>query len=155
MSKPNRAFPLFLPAFLLILQFFNNASGQEIEIHIKMSPNGPPLADVTGKFDPNDASKSVRNLSFVRSAVGIENLAARISEVRALDSGGSNLDLRKLMDGEYLAEKPIAVWEYIIDLSPAKSQRAAAHASWVEGDTGVLMLDDLLPQEVTRARAMA
>ena len=154
MSKPNRAFPLFFPALLLILQFFNNAAGQEIEILIRLGPNGLPLADVTGKFDPNGAPKSVRNLSFARSEAGVENLASRISEVRALDSGGSNIGLRKLMGGEYLAEKPIAAWSYVVELSPAKPHGATAHVSWVEGDTGVLMLDDLLPHEVTKIQKM-
>jgi hypothetical protein len=48
--------------------------------------------------------------------------------------------------GEYLAEREINQWSYTIALSSAADPRTAAHASWIKGDVGILMLREILPE---------
>ncbi|MEP6704562.1 MAG: hypothetical protein ABJB34_07135, partial [Acidobacteriota bacterium] len=56
-----------------------------------------------------------------------------------------SIAFRKLIDGEYLATAPIVGWSYDVDVAPLKNRAAAAHASWLLGDRGILMGSDLLP----------
>jgi predicted metalloprotease with PDZ domain len=51
-----------------------------------------------------------------------------------------------LSKGEYLSDSDFTGWRYETALSPLNFQMAAAHVSWIAGDVGILMLDDLLPQ---------
>jgi hypothetical protein len=50
------------------------------------------------------------------------------------------------MDGEYLSDTDFDRWKYKVDLTPPKNRNAAAHVSWFAHGTGILMLEDLLPQ---------
>lgn len=146
MSKLIRAFLLFFPVITAILPLFNTTYGQDIRIDVRIRPNEPPIAEVSGRFAVSANEKSRRNLSFLRSVAGTDDLGSRVSEVSLFGAGGAQVNFKKLIDGEYLADEPFASWRYRINLSPAKARAAAAHSSWIAGETGILMLDDLLPQ---------
>ena len=111
------------------------------------------VAVVTGKFQIGDVAFTHVNLSFAGSVAGHNDLAKRISGVQVFDQHGNLAPLRKLIDSEYLGERGIFSWKYEVDLSPLKNINAAAHASWLSGGRGVLMLGDVLPTTSTSGPA--
>lgn len=144
MSKFIRAFSFFLIAFLQILQFVNNSLSQDIAATIALEPSGGPVATVSGRVLSSGTTR--RNLSFLRSRAGIENLADRISDLNLFDKDGKPVGYKKFFAGEYVAAADFYAWSYKINLAPVKDHRAAAHISWVATNNGIFMLDDLLPQ---------
>lgn len=141
MSKNLRSILLIFAAFLAILQFFTDASGQSFETTIKIDPNQSSVAQISGK----KATKS-KYLSFLRSLASVENLGERISEVSLFDDGGNAVTYKKFVAGEYIADVEFTSWSYKIDLTPSKNRSVVAHISWLTDRSGILMLDDLLPQ---------
>lgn len=142
MSKHYPAFYLIIFAAALNLQFFTYARAQAFEATVKIDRE-LKTARVNGKFF---AAESRRNLSFVLSTAGVEKLGERISGLSIHRTDGNAVEFEKLIDGEYLVKGDFSSWGYMVDLSPPKDDGAAAHVSWVSGDRGVIMLDDLLPQ---------
>lgn len=130
-----------LTAFVAILQFFTDTSGQNIEATIKIDPNHGSVVQIDGKTK----SKS-KNLSFLLSHVGVDNLGERITSVSLYDDSGKHVGYKKFVAGEYVADAEFTSWSYKTDLTPPKNRTAAAHVSWLTDRTGILMLDDLLPQ---------
>src|SRR5687768_10575303 len=145
MSKPLYSFSVL--ALLAISGIF--ANGQDIDVTIGLDFKTPVIA-VQGQHRNSDTSVNRRNLSFLRSVSGVDNLAGRVSEMQLSDSTGKALTVRKLMDGEYLSETDFARWSYMIDVTPPKNRTAAAHVSWFADGTGILMLADLLPRFDTK-----
>lgn len=143
MSKLSQAFYLVFIALLQILHISINAFGQTVDTVVKINANSPTLIDVVGRRMDGSTVKNPRNFSFVRTAAG-ENLARRISEVMLFGADGKDLAIRKLIDGEYLAESDIRSWRYKIDLT-APNAKNAAHISSISNEQGILMLSDLLP----------
>jgi hypothetical protein len=141
MSKNLRPILPIFAAFAAILQFFTHASGQSLEATIKIDPNQVSVAEITGK----NTSPS-RNLSFLQSLAGADNLGERVSEVSLFDNGGRSVTFRRFAAGEYIADTDFTSWSYKIDLTPPKNRSTAAHVSWLTGRSGILMLDDILPQ---------
>jgi hypothetical protein len=94
-----------------------------------------------------------RNLSFLRSIAGVDGVSDRVSNVRFRNSASNGeISFKRLVSGEYLADADFNSVVYDLDLTPLKNRPAAAHVSWISGDTGVLMLGDLLPQPISAAR---
>jgi hypothetical protein len=88
-----------------------------------------------------------RQLSFLKTVAGANDLTKRISNLRLAESAsGPDVKFRELQPGEYLAERDFSLATYDISLSPLKDRSAAAHASWLKGDVGILMLGDILPE---------
>ncbi len=140
MSKNLRSILLIFAAFVAILQFFTDASGQNVEATIKIDSNQGSVVQINGKM----GSKS-RNLSFLRSLAGIDNLGERVSEVTLFDDAGNSVTYKKFVAGEYVADADFTSWSYKIDLTPPKNRTAAAHISWLTSENGLLMLGDVLP----------
>ncbi|MGB7201095.1 MAG: hypothetical protein WBD16_02370 [Pyrinomonadaceae bacterium] len=140
MSKNLGSILLVLAAFVAILQFFTDASGQSVEATINIDPNQRSVVKISGKT----ASKS-RNLSFLRSLAGIDNLGERVSDVSLFDDGGNSVTYKKFVAGEYVADTDFTSWTYKIDLTPPRNRTAAAHLSWLTSENGLLMLGDVLP----------
>ena len=113
---------------------------QEIKATIQLDPV-PYIATVTGSA----ATRRTR-LSFLKSAIGVPDLSSRVSGVRLFDADGKTVDHKRFDSGEYAADAGFSGWSYSIDLTPAKDQRSAAHASWLTKTEGLLMLDDLVPR---------
>jgi len=143
MSKPARTLYAVLIAAVLCLQIFTNASGQVFDAKIEIG--AASRATVSGRFIRTDELRSPRNLSFEGRGTGMDHPAARITNLALLDSTGHNLNFRKLIDGEYLADRDVAAWRLEMDLAPLKDRAAGANASWISGERGLLMAADLLP----------
>lgn len=139
MSKPFKTISFAAFVFALILQLFNNSNAQSLEIKIDVNESS---AIINGKF--NDSPEK-RNLSFLQSYAGQENLADRFSEIVLRDKSGQGVEFKKLAVGEFLANNDFQSFQYKINLTP-KNPTAMAHVSWLSDEQGILMLGDLLPQ---------
>jgi predicted metalloprotease with PDZ domain len=126
------------------------AGAQKIRSVIKIEPGAAPAALVEVRFLQPNADK---NLAFLRSLAGTENLAERISDLTLKDKNERPISYKKLVAGEYLADQAPAVLSYKVDLGVLKKSSAMAHVSWINEERGVLMLDDLLPQFAGETRA--
>jgi len=146
MSKPCRSIFYFIAAIALILQSYYNSSAQAVETLVKLENSESEIFKIKGKFLPTEPLKKTKNLSFMLSYAGFDNLGARISNVNLFDEKGEKIGYKKLIDGEYLAEKEFSAWEYEIKTSLPKNPSAMAHLSWFSGGQGILMADDLFPQ---------
>ena len=143
MSKPFK--PIYYAAFVfaLILQIFNIAMAQTVEVKVKITASN---AFIAGSFKDAQSAQNVTNFSFLKSYTNIENLGGRISDVNLFDKNGRTVNYKKFVDGEYLAESGFGAWNYRTDLSVPKSVAALPHVSWVSDEQGILMLGDLLPE---------
>ncbi|HQU83848.1 MAG TPA: hypothetical protein PKY59_12010 [Pyrinomonadaceae bacterium] len=146
MSKRSRNIFYLTAFFTLILQTFYNLSAQTFESSIKLESLQSDVFKIKGKFLPNESLKKTKNLSFLLAYASFENLGARVSNVNLYDEKGEKIAFKKLIDGEYLAEKEFSAWEYEIKISPLKNPSAMAHLSWFSDERGILMFDDLFPQ---------
>ena len=115
---------------------------QDLEADIKINPNSPNIVQVSGRL----LKKSPVNWFFTKTAASADNLGARIFDFQLFDRAHRAAAVKKLIDGEYLADAPAADFQYRINLAPLPNAAARAHVSWISGEQGILMLDDLLPQ---------
>jgi hypothetical protein len=143
MSKSFLKFGPILAVLAAILQFFTNCVAQDTEIRIGIEGE---TAKVAGSFSSGFRPQNLKNLSFVKSVTGAPDLAARIFNVELTGPDGGKVAYREFASGEFVAEAEFAGWSHSVDLTPAKNRAGAAHASWIGDGTGVLMLDDLVPQ---------
>jgi hypothetical protein len=146
MSKTLRSFLLVFAALFLILHLFSNSRAQEIEAALTVDPRSPTVVRVQGRYLRAGAAAARRNLSFLLSYGGISGLGERISDVTLTDEKGIAVPYRKFIAGEYVASGEFTNWDYLIDLKPPGQPSAWAHISWINGEIGLLMLDDLLPR---------
>jgi len=142
----SKHFAAVLIVFPLILQLFNNCSGQKTDVVITLRSVEPPTVEVLGRT----AGNTSRNFSIVRDYAGIADLADRVSNIVLEDREGQTVAFRQFVPGEYVAESDFVSWRYRMDLTPRKRAAAAAHTSWISGDRGLLFLDDLLPVAATK-----
>lgn len=144
MSKSLRPF-LLTTAALVVLLCSLRVDGQDIEATIRIDEEGRS-ARVKGRFlgarSPADGNK----LSFLHSYAGMVNIGWRTSEVYTTKSDGTDLALVKMLPGDYRAVSKITDWSYRMDLKPLEYREAAAHLSWIDGERGFIVLDDILPQ---------
>ncbi len=150
MSKPLQTIFRAGFVFAFILQIFNIAQAQTLEIKVKITNSD---AFVEGIFKDAEKAKNVTNFSFLKSYANVENLGARISDVNLFDRNSQKVNYKKLVDGEFLAESSFQSWNYKIDLSVPKNPSAMAHISWISGEQGILMLGDLLPEFTDKTSA--
>ncbi|MCY7347400.1 MAG: hypothetical protein LH614_14425, partial [Pyrinomonadaceae bacterium] len=142
MSIINKRFSAAVLIFAELLIVTFAASAQKIEATIKITP--PDLISVEGKFINGNPKRSNVNWSFLNSIGGAENLAARVSDFSLTDRENRAVAVRKMADGEYLADAPADVFRYRITLKNPANIAALAHVSALFDERGLLMLDDLL-----------
>src|SRR5258706_1751983 len=147
MSKNFRSFLLILAASGQILQFFTNASAQDISATIKIDPNTPNAVYVDGKILHEVNLSIFYNFDFLLEYGDVRGLGERFSGVNVSDSSGKSLAIQKIAPGVFNAEKYPWRWSYNVDLTPLKNPAAMAHVSSISGKRGILMPDDLLPNE--------
>lgn len=140
------AYQIFAALFL-VLQIFTNGYASDSTFVVDLT-KGPKSVTVKGRFTENSGITNRKNLAFLNSIAGVNELGKRISDVRLFDRNDRSIDVKRFADGEYLAASDYHAWEYTIDLTPPKNSAAAAHVSWVDAGNGILMTDDLLPQFV-------
>ena len=146
MSTTRKKFLINSLIFFEILFFIFNISAQEFEVNIKLISNSPAVLRVEGKFTRENKIEPEKSWAFPRSFAGIENLGARVSELKLKDANNQEVSYKKLIDGEYLAENPAEFWSYQINVDSPPNEKALAHVSWLKDELGILMLGDLLPQ---------
>lgn len=151
MSKNLPSNSSLFASLLLILQFFTNSNGQGVEATIEMGKAGPQVLKVSGRFVPEAVLNSKLNFSFQTSIAGVDGVADRISSIELYGSRGELVSYRKLGPGEYLASAEYERWAYSVDLKPLRQANAGAHITWARGETGVLMMADLLPFKQQRS----
>ncbi len=144
MSTTRKKFPRLVILCVEILLAVFACSAQDIEATIKFI--SPASMRVEGKFLLENAVQSNKNWAFARSIGNVENLGARISDLNLTDKKGQSISVKKLIDGEYLADGEANAWSYQINLKPPRDETATAHISWLKNEQGILMLGDLLPQ---------
>jgi len=142
----SKVFSSIIPVILtvlLILQIFNKAAAQDVQVDIKIDTEASAAATIKGQFSPRSQDK--KNFSLLREYAGTDGLGERISDLKLETDNGRSVAFKMLLPGEYLADGAFEKWQYRLDLTE-KRLAAAAHVSWVKENAGLLMLDDLLPQ---------
>lgn len=150
MSTISTKFSLYALVLAELLFLFSSASAQAaIQINVKIdAASSTPTAFIAGE----NAIEMSDNWSFLNSYAGAENLGERISDFNLSERGGRKISIRKLAAGEFLANGKADLWSYKIDLSAPQNANATAHVSWLNGERGILMLGDLLPQFSTSGK---
>jgi len=147
MSKILYSFPCILAAFVLILQFFTISNGQDINATIRITVDKRVTAEIIGTFSPTLLRKNPRNFSILNDFAGSTDLARRFSNLKLSERSGDLLPHKAFSLSELVTERDIGKFSYTVDLTPLLRPSAAAHNSWANEEAGVLMLDDLLPQQ--------
>lgn len=144
MSKTSRLFLILLVAAVLITWLSLISPAQALEARIMVIPGTQPLVRVEGRF-LNETRANRRNLVFLKEYAGVSGLANRMNDVAVKGADSEEVASRMLAPGEYLAAKDIVGWKYAIQLFP-QNALSRAHISWIDGERGILMLNDMLPQ---------
>lgn len=141
----SKSFPLVVLAALaaLLPAFYGQTQAQSIQASVKLFAGFSPRADVSGQF--LDVPANQRNIRFITDVAGISDLGDRITNVQATDRDGKPVPLRRFNSAEYVADGKVVGWSYSVDLRPRGPRSWFAHISWIEGDQGIIMLDDILP----------
>jgi hypothetical protein len=145
------AYQIIAPLFL-VLQIFTNGFARDATFEVDLT-RGAALVRIKGSFTEESEVTNRKNLAFLNSIGGANELGKRILEVRLFDRTGRPVEVKRFADGEYVAARDYHAWEYTIDLTPSRNNSAAAHISWVNAENGILMTDDLLPQFIANARS--
>ncbi|HEY2964106.1 MAG TPA: hypothetical protein VGJ37_16920 [Pyrinomonadaceae bacterium] len=74
-------------------------------------------------------------------------IAERVEEFHAFGPSGEDLQARKIATGEFRSQPGAASITYVVKLPPP-SASDVSHVSWIGGDSGLLMLADLLPESL-------
>jgi hypothetical protein len=89
-----------------------------------------------------------REWSFRNAYAGVLGLAERIEQFRAFGTNGTEVGAKKIAAGEFRSEVEAKAIEYAVRL-PTPGAADVAHVSWIAGESGFLMLADLLPEDLT------
>lgn len=145
MSKLHNPFLLFAAAFIAILQIFNIARAQDLDVRIKIRDR---LISVQGtRLGPSAGQE--RTLIFSREYAGHQIPPERISALSMTDASGQSFLYRKMGEGQYVSDEKFNSWSYELVPGVPKKGAAAAHVSWLTETRGILMLDDILPKSTT------
>ena len=117
-------------------------AAQDLEANVKISAELPAIVQVSGRL----LKQSKTNWFFLKSVANADNLGARVTDFQLFDRQNRAVVVKKLLDGEYLTEAEAVGFQYRINLAPVSNALTKAHVSWISGELGILMLDDLLPQ---------
>ncbi|HEX8097499.1 MAG TPA: hypothetical protein VF507_05660 [Pyrinomonadaceae bacterium] len=134
-----RTFLLLVPIVSLLLAQ-GVARAQSLEARISLTSLSPARVKVEGR-----RTTATKVWSFLNSYAGAAGLGERIENLKLADSGGADVDVRKLAPGEYEAASPATRFSYEVKLTPPTMSGDAAHISWLTNERGLLMPGDLLP----------
>ena len=118
------------------------AAAQDLVANVKISAAAPNIAQVSGRL----LKQSRVNWFFLKSVANADKLGARITDFQLFNGENHAFAVKKLLDGEYLADAEAVGFQYRINLEPLPNAATKAHVSWISDEQGILMLDDLLPQ---------
>jgi len=123
------------------------ASAQSLDVRLEIVSTSPARVRVEGRREGGAAAWSFRN-----SYAGATGLAARVENLSLADEQGAQVSFRQLAPGEFEAAKPATRFSYTLKLDPPGFVTDAPHVSWLAGEHGLLMLGDMLPLAVSKAR---
>jgi hypothetical protein len=86
--------------------------------------------------------------SFLNAYAAALGLAERVEQFHAFGPNGADLGAKKIATGEFRATASAASIDYVVKLTPPGAADVA-RVSWIAGQSGFLMLGDLLPQQMT------
>jgi len=86
--------------------------------------------------------------SFRNAYAGVLGLAERVEQFRAFSPDGLDVGAKKIATGEFRSDVGSTTIEYLVKLPPPNASDVA-HVSWLSGDSGLLMLGDLLPESLS------
>ena len=89
-----------------------------------------------------------RSWSFRNAYAGVLGIAERVEQFQAVDSRGTDVRAKKIATGEFRAESDATAIGYVVKL-PLPDAAAVSHVSWIAGESGFLMLADLLPEQLS------
>ena len=85
--------------------------------------------------------------SFTNAYAGVLGIAERVEDFHAFGSGGEDLDATKIATGQFKSQAEAQSIAYVVKLRPPTGADVS-HVSWLVGESGVLMLADLLPESL-------
>jgi len=85
--------------------------------------------------------------SFTNAYAGVLGIAERVEEFHAFGSSGEDVGARKLATGQFKSETNAVSIAYVVKLRQPTGADVS-HVSWIVGDSGLLMLGDLLPESL-------
>ncbi|REJ77646.1 MAG: hypothetical protein DWQ47_14845 [Acidobacteria bacterium] len=130
----------FLVLPVLIGFFALSVSAQSV--HLRVISEG--LEEASAKISV-DLPVQIQSLRFLDSYAGSNGLASRIRSLKAFDGNGNELNCRMQEGGIVFIDSPARKISYLVDVTPPEDPTAGAHVSWIKGETGLLMIGDLLP----------
>jgi hypothetical protein len=145
MSKVSNVFFILSFVFSWVVLLAGNSFSQNVDVTIKLDAKAATLS-ISGR-----ENKSAKNLTFLTTSIGAADLADRVSNLELTDQNGKLVSYKRFSAGEYLADAVFSGWSYGVSIESPKNPRASAHISWLTDNTGIFMLDDLLPQSPNSA----
>ena len=85
--------------------------------------------------------------SFPNAYAGVLGIAERVEDFQAFGPTGENLGARKIATGEFRSQPGTTSINYVVKLRPPTAADVS-HVSWISGESGLLMLADLLPERL-------
>jgi hypothetical protein len=82
--------------------------------------------------------------SFRNVYAGVLGIAERVEQFHAFGLNGEDVGARKIATGEFRSKRVAKTVEYVVKLPPP-DPASVSHVSWISGESGLLMLADLLP----------
>jgi predicted metalloprotease with PDZ domain len=129
---------LKLALLLAVVSLSSKASGQQLQVTIKATPESSRVT-----IDGRGALTS--KWSFIDTYGSVLGLARRIENFQLFNEAGAALQVHALAPGQFESEKPAAHFKYEVNLSPPAMAADAAMVSWLTRERGLLILGDLLP----------
>jgi hypothetical protein len=118
-----------------LLCITNRVAAQEVKLSV-VSP-----AEVRIRIDSIGPG---REWSFRNAYAGVLGIAERVEQFRAFGHNGEDAGARKIATGEFRSNSVATDIEYVVRL-PAPDGSSVSHVTWISGESGLLMLADLLP----------
>ena len=140
-------FRLFALSSFLLCLWVVDATGQSSKPTVKVSILTTSEVRIHISALPPAARWSFRN-----SFAGALGLAERISEFQAKHFD-ERVQIKTIAPGEYRSEVLADSVTYLVRIPPSRATDLA-HVSWLTGDTGLLMLADLLPESLSAAHGV-
>ncbi len=88
-----------------------------------------------------------REWSFRNAYAGVLGIAERVEQFHAFGIEGEDTGAKKIATGEFRTAVDVSTIEYVVKLPPP-SAAEISHVSWIVGQSGFLMLADLLPEQL-------
>ena len=107
---------------------------------VKIAVSSPPEIKIR-----IEALSPSREWSFRSAYAGVLGLAERVEQFRVFAPDGTDLKAKKIATGEFRSNAGAVTIEYVVKLQPPGAADVA-HVSWIAGESGLLMLADLLPE---------